>query len=135
MNCESMTKDERSLLLYFEDCMVNKMCCVQPVHMNEEDFRIAEKWHEDKFVSFVRCPYDFIRKDNPNRRAGGDYTHLVLLSDEAWELAHQLREERGNRQFSNIVERRVNGELLIPAIEKAMDNLGLVRGVAWGEKK
>lgn len=125
MNVEDMTKDERSLLLYFEDCMVNRMGCVQPVHMNEGDFEIAERWHRDKFVSFVRCPYAFIRKDNPNRRAGGDYTHLVLLSDGAWKVAHQLREDRGNRQFSNLIEKRVNGKLLVPAIEKAMDNLGL----------
>jgi hypothetical protein len=122
MKVEDMTKDERNLLLYFEDCMVNQMGCVQPSRMNDTDLDIAKGWHDDKFISFVRCPFAFIKKDNTGR-VGGSYTHLVLLSNDAWKIAHILREERGNRQFSNLVEKRNNGKLLIPAIEKAYKNL------------
>jgi hypothetical protein len=125
MNVEDMTKDERNLLLYFEDCMVNQMGCVQPSRMNDIDFDIAKDWHDDKFISFVRCPFAFIEKDRRDR-VGGSYTHLVLLSNDAWKIAHILREARGNRQFSSLVEKRNNGKLLIPAIEKALENLGQI---------
>jgi len=87
---ESMTKDERSLLLFLETRAVDYGGRVNLQHMNREDFDIAEKWHKEGFISFGRIVHRFINKDG---------THSVVFFEDAWRLAHKERIARSKRMW------------------------------------
>jgi hypothetical protein len=91
---ETMTKDERSLLLFLEACAVDKWGKIDARHMNKLDLGIAERWDKEKFIGFGRIAYKFI---NTDKAAFGIATHWCKLSDEAWKLAHEERKARGIR--------------------------------------
>jgi len=86
-----MTKDELSLLLYFESRAVDNGGTVDTRHMNDIDMEIAKKWNSDGFVEFGRVCFEDIEK------ARGKYTHWCYLSDEAFVLAHSERKARAGR--------------------------------------
>lgn len=91
MKLEKMSRDERSLLLYFECCAVDNGGLTESNKMNKEDFEIAEKWNKSGFISFSRLTYKSIQllvKKN---------AHRVFLSEDAWKLAHQERRARSDR--------------------------------------
>lgn len=90
MNIKTMSHDEKSLLLYFETRAVDHTGGVNPLHMNQGDFEIAKQWDESGFVKFGRIAYDYITRDSSN---------WCELSDEAWQIAHQIRHERAKRLF------------------------------------
>lgn len=94
-----MTKDEKSLLLYFESCLVNNRGQVQSVRMNIMDFGIAEKLDHEKLIKFDRIPFKEIEKQNslPAR------THWVQFTDKAWEIVHKLRRQRAERHVPTII--------------------------------
>jgi hypothetical protein len=79
---ETLTHDERSLLLYFETLAVDYSGKVDSRRMNEDDFRIAEIWDSEGFIEFGRIIFD---------HGGGYYCNL---SEEAWKLAHEVRKAR-----------------------------------------
>ena len=85
---ETMSKDERSLLLFFESRAVDYCGRVDIRRMNTEDMEIAKRWNEEKFIQFGRI---VIRHHN------SDGTHWCILSEEAWILAHLERKERHKR--------------------------------------
>lgn len=86
----TMTKDERSLLLYLESRAVDAGGVVDGAKMNAEEFALAEVWKEEGFLTaWRRVPFDSITKRNESQ--------LVELSDEAWQLAHQERLARAKR--------------------------------------
>ena len=86
---ESMSKDERSLLLYFESRAVDNGGKIDAFHMNREDFIIAERWNEEDFVGFGRiCMNDILSQKG---------THWCHLSDKAFALAHEERKARAYR--------------------------------------
>ncbi len=88
---DKMTRDERSLLLYFESCLVNQRGTCEPLRMNESDFEIAKQWTAVGFVQFRRRPAKQLVGTGTTR------THAVRLSEEAWELAHMERRRRAER--------------------------------------
>jgi hypothetical protein len=85
---ETMTRDEKSLLLFFETRAVDYSGRVQTEHMNAEDRKIAEQWNTEGFVRYGRiCAEDL-----------SEYgTHWCSLSAEACGLAHAERRERARR--------------------------------------
>jgi len=85
---ENMSKDERSLLLFLETRAVDYGGRVDTRHMNEDDWKLAEKWNKNKFIRFGRI---VIRHHNT------DGTHWCLLSKKAWELAYKERKSRWER--------------------------------------
>jgi len=87
---ETMSKDERSLLLYLECRSVDYGGRVDALHMNAEDLTIAKKWNEEGFIEFGRIVYRNITN------AG---TQFVKFSEEAWKLAHEERRARFNRMW------------------------------------
>lgn len=94
---DTMTSEERSLLLYFETQAVDygglidlKQRRAQAGIMNKEDFDIAKKWDEEGFVKFGRIKFHSIIKS----------THWCELSEEAWKLAHAERRARCKRIMS-----------------------------------
>ena len=76
-----MTKDERSLLLFFETCIVDQAGKVDTRRMNYEDMKIASAWNENDFVRFGRIKFTDISKQ-PSRLIP-NYTHWYELSEEA----------------------------------------------------
>ena len=100
---------ELSLLLYLEDCSVNKGGRISHAHMNETDRRILDEWSEDGFVQTGRiCMED----------GAGNW---VLLSEEAWVVAARERRERAcrvwnSRKWRSIAELRGADMLEAPFI-------------------
>lgn len=85
---ETMTKDEKSLLLYLETCAVDCSGKVQAVRMNSDDQKIVERWNAEGFVSYGR-----IASEDLNEYG----SHWCHLSDEAWALAAAERRARAER--------------------------------------
>jgi hypothetical protein len=89
-NLDTMTSEERSLLLYFEIRAVDHGGLVDTKHMNSEDMDIADKWNEKGFIKSGRIKAPSIIT----------YTHWCELSEEAWKLAHAERRARCKRVMS-----------------------------------
>lgn len=94
-----MTKDERSLLLFLETRATDHGGKVATVHMNKEDFEIAERWTAKGFVEFRRIPFHDINNKVPRPKV---CTYFVTLSEEAWTAAHAERRARCKRIRSKI---------------------------------
>jgi len=92
-----MTKDEKSLLLYFETRAVDYEGKVDTCKMNSDDMKIAKMWNETGFVRFGRIAFNDITRIN--RIAA--VTHWCELSEEAWKAAHSLRKKRAERGLKN----------------------------------
>lgn len=90
---DTMTSDERNLLLFFEYCAVDNLGKIDARRMNREDFTIAEKWDKEGFVKFGRIKFKSIIKDSYS-------TRWCELSDEAWILAHAERKAKYLRVMS-----------------------------------
>jgi hypothetical protein len=88
MKLENMSKDELSLLLFFETRAVDHGGLVDNRHMNADDFEIAKKWNESGFVKFGRVVY---------RNITNGCTNWCKLSELAWMIAHQGRKARHER--------------------------------------
>jgi len=87
---DTMTSDERSLLLYLETRAVDHGGLVDIKHMNKEDMDIAKRWNEEEFIRFGRIKAHSIIT----------CTHWCELSEEAWNLAHAERKARFLRMMS-----------------------------------
>lgn len=85
---KNLTKDEKSLLLFFETAYVDHAGKLNPAHMNDADRKIAEKWNNSGYVEFGRVRYSDITNEK---------TNYVFLSAEAMNDAHQERKERAER--------------------------------------
>lgn len=90
---DNMNKDERSLLTYFESCLVNQRGYCEARRMNEVDFKIVGEWNKVGFVQFRRRPAKDIVGSTTVR------AYEVRLSEEAWELAHMERRRRAERNL------------------------------------
>ncbi len=86
-----MSKDEKSLILFFETAAVDYGGKLNTAHMNADDMKIAKEWTNEGFVAFSRIASKFL---------DGVKTHSVVLSDDAWRIAHEERKERFNRLYS-----------------------------------
>jgi len=110
-----LTRESKSLLLYFETCMVDSRGMVEALKISAEDMERAEKLVEQGFIEFGRLPGSFVFN-----QANSKYTHYVNLTEAGWDTAHYLREERAKR---NLPQRQKLTGLVIPkqTIEPAMD--------------
>jgi hypothetical protein len=89
---EQMTKDERSLLLYFETAAVDNHGRIDPRRMNGADRFIAEEWNRKGFVEYGRIASEHLKENS---------THWCHLSEPAWIAAAQLRRSRAMRTWAN----------------------------------
>lgn len=87
---ETMTKDERSLLLFLESRSVDNSGRVKTVHMNADDMKLAERWNREGFVKFGRIASEDLTEYG---------SHWCHLSDEAWQLAAAERKARASRTW------------------------------------
>lgn len=100
LSLATMSKDEKSLLLFLGTCVVDHGGRVDSRRMNSEDFAIVEQWDEIGFVCYGRvCSADI--------QASGSKTgsNWCQLSEKAWALAHEERKARAERIWSKRVWR------------------------------
>lgn len=87
-------RDQASLLLLFEACIVDHGGKVRPDAMNADDHVQASEWRHEGFIDFGRIKLG----GSPDVSRPESIPSLwVELSDEAWAEAHRLRKERGMR--------------------------------------
>src|SRR3990167_4301641 len=106
-----MTKEEKNLLLYMETQAVDYGGKLQSVRMNADDFAIAKRWNDTKFVRFGRIAYHDIPQDGVN---GFPRNHWCVLSDEAWMAAHAERRARCERVMARLAVQRLPLEACTP---------------------
>lgn len=94
MKLDAMTKDERSLLLFFETCAVDQRGGVDGRRINDADREIAQRWNECGFVLFGRMSFKDVSRLHKINVVRTDWCEL---SDEAWKLAHEERRARAAR--------------------------------------
>ena len=92
MKIKDMSKDEKSLILFLETRQVDYGGRVNTQHMNSDDMEIASRWDKKGFIGFGRIVM---------RNHNSDGTHWCKLSEEAFQLAHELRRERAGRMWLN----------------------------------
>ena len=107
-----MNRDQQSLLVYLETCLVDYGGKCESRRMNEDDFKQIALWKDCNLVRFGRL---FAREvvDQTRTRLS---THWVLFSEEAWSLAHRWRRERAERLMKK-VERNDPSETVAEAAE------------------
>lgn len=102
MNADDMSAKEKSTLKYIESCVVDKEWLLERRRMNEEDFENIRKFESEGLLQVERVPE---WKFDDLQRQGHKPTHMVLeFSDEAWEIAHQLREEQAGKLKEKVDE-------------------------------
>jgi hypothetical protein len=92
MNTDTMTRDQKSLLLYLETLAVDYSGRIEDARMNDDDWANLERWKEEGFIETGRIRF----KDVQDRK-----TKWVHLTSQAYDLAHQLRRERAERAWAN----------------------------------
>lgn len=98
----AMSKDERSLLLFFETAATDYGGTFDARHLNSEDMDIATRWNELRFITFQRIPSCLL----PEYRHGNSQkSHYVVLSEGAWRLAHAERRARSARLTPKVLEK------------------------------
>ena len=100
-----MNKNEKSILLYLETCLVDQRGRVESQRMNEEDFENIEKFKKENLIDFGRIPFKELEK--LNKLSGPRiYTHWIKSTDEAWKSAHKFRRERAEKYIATLEEGR-----------------------------
>ena len=102
MIAETMTRDQRSQLLYAETCVVDGGGLMVGVKMNADDHAAMNAFQESGLLVWGRIPGWLLgmtpSQDGeklPTRPDG--VTHWVQFGERAWELAHALRKARARR--------------------------------------
>ena len=86
-----LSKDQRTLLLYLETCVVDHAGRVNGQHMNDGDFAQAAQWDREGFVGFGRVASECVNQYG---------AHWVEFTDESWAAAHAERRARAERTRS-----------------------------------
>ncbi|WP_413460628.1 hypothetical protein [Herbaspirillum huttiense] len=87
ISLENLSRDEKAVLLYAEECVVNASGLLESVRLNGEDLVALKRFKDGGVIDFGRVPSDLLK------RAAGK-TYWVTFTDAAWNLAHQFRRER-----------------------------------------
>jgi hypothetical protein len=84
----TLTRDEKSLLLYVETCCVDYGGLLEGIRMNESDHKALDRFKAEGVLDFGRIPSELL----------GQFSRKVTkwcdLTDTGWALAHQLRRAR-----------------------------------------
>jgi len=103
IDISELNKDQISLLLYMETCLVDERGKMKSARMNEADFMNMKSWKEAGFIDAGRLPgSEVFDLDNQAQVVSIRNTHWVRFTDEAWVLAHRLRRERAERYIDTI---------------------------------
>ncbi len=85
-----LNQDERSLLLYLEQCAVDHAGRMNILRVNDEDMTILKRWSSEGFIEFGRIVLANCATNGSN---------WVRLSDAAMEQAHAERKARALRMW------------------------------------
>ena len=88
---ETLTRDERSVLLYAETCCVDYGGLLESRRMNSNDLVALREFADAGILTFGRIPSDLLA---PLADYGRAPTHWITFTDAAWTLAHALRRAR-----------------------------------------
>lgn len=100
IDINSLSRDEKSILLYAETCMVDRAGLLEAARMNEADIAALKKFKEAGALDFGRIPFKTIDTlIHPHH--GGKLTHWVTFHEPAWQAAHALRRVRSQGNSSN----------------------------------
>lgn len=112
---DTMTKDERSCLLYAESCAVDGGGLMEGIRMNHEDHEALKRFGELGLLEFHRIPASILGSG-----AKSSWTHIVTLSPDGWELAAMCRRRRARQRgphateaLAILAERNVRSEATI----------------------
>lgn len=105
MKPETMSMNERSILLYLESRAVDAGGLCKAVHMNQDDFSDIEKLKAAGLVEFFRIPAALLGQGSDKA-----WTHWTRLSDAGFELAAACRKLRAVQQGP--YSKKVQAELL-----------------------
>lgn len=84
---ETLSKNERSALMYAEACTVDNSGLLEAIRMNGDDFAAFDKFKAAGILNWGRVPAHSQAFDKGR-------THWVTLSDTGWELAAKCRRFR-----------------------------------------
>jgi hypothetical protein len=82
----SLTKAQRSILLYAECCLVDHGGLLEGKRMNDADLRALTDFQDAGLLRFGRLPFRAIAQ-----MVARECTHWVVFSSAAWDLAHAAR--------------------------------------------
>jgi hypothetical protein len=82
----SLTKAQRSILLYAECCLVDHGGLLEGKRMNDADLRALTDFQDAGLLRFGRLPFRAIAQ-----MVARGVTHWVVFSSAAWDLAHAAR--------------------------------------------
>lgn len=87
MNIATMTREQRSILLYAETCIVDGSGLLEGIRMNEADHQALTKLKDEGFLDYGRVPGSLLGELKGK-------THWINFYESGWQAAHQLRRSR-----------------------------------------
>ena len=94
----SLSKDELSLLLYLEVCLVDFGGLVDTRKMNEDDEFILKDWIIEEFVQCFSIPLE--NRYLLPREIRHHKTRIIKFSQKAWDYSYRARKMRARRMAS-----------------------------------
>ncbi|MCM2546162.1 hypothetical protein [Burkholderia glumae] len=94
IDIETLTKDERSMMLYAESCCVDYSGLLEACRMNNEDMAALRRFQEAGLLTFGRVPAKLLGQ---LASYGRKPTHWVTLSESGWNFAWTLRLRRSKQ--------------------------------------
>lgn len=103
-----LTKEQKSMLLYAETCMVDNRGRIDGRRINKTDIKSAEELKKMGLLDFGRIKFSGISE--LQSRLIRTSTHWVRFTEEGWAAAHALRRERSARMMEISRLKPVYGE-------------------------
>jgi hypothetical protein len=104
----SLTKAQRSILLYAECCLVDHGGLLEGKRMNDADLRALTDFQDAGLLRFGRLPFRAIAQ-----MVARECTHWVVFSSAAWDLAHAARRHQSKLSKANSANCRRAREALL----------------------
>ena len=87
---------EKNLLMYLETCCVDHDGLMDGRKVNAAEMEWMKEWAEIGLITIKRLPASIVCSEK-NRTRQYQVSHLVSLSEEAWDVAHKERRARAIR--------------------------------------
>jgi hypothetical protein len=100
-----LTKEERSLLLYLESCLVDHHGYINAQRINIDDRATLKAWDEAGYVHYGRLPMWVIQDRYRQSKHTEHESHYVRFSEAAWQDAHRERRQRSERLVNDHAQR------------------------------
>ena len=105
---DEFSRQERSILLYAETCLVDNYGRMNQTRMNKEDFDNLDKMKAEGLLDYGRLPAKEIESYMKLLGRFQTATHWVSFTEEAWELVLIMRKARaevGKTKLQEILEK------------------------------